>query len=221
MSTIVDATIPTSQFALDHTFERLENPEFEIVRLVESGEDAVMPFLWATADDLDALSDAVHEDPSTNNVETIAELDEGRLYRMEWTAQIQVVMYILLEESATVVDAHAANEAWYLKILFPEHDSVSATDEFCDEYDIDLQFERIYQVSENLRRGKFGLTEQQYEAVMTAFERGYYQVPRGNELAEVADERGVSHQALSEQIRRGHRNLIETALAPRPKGKSD
>jgi len=216
MGTIVEASIPTNQFALRHAFDRLSDPEFEIVRLVEHGENRLMPFLWATADDLDALSEALYEDPSTENVEMISELDEEHLYRMEWTAHIRVVLFILMEENATVMDANAANDVWQLRILFPEHDSISATEEFCTEYDIDMEFERIYELSDSLRRGKYGLTEQQYESIMAAFEAGYYEVPRGAELADIASETGVSHQAMSERIRRGHQNLIETTLAPRP-----
>jgi predicted DNA binding protein len=216
MSTIVEATIPTEQFALRHAFDRLTDPEFEIVRLVEHGEDRLMPFLWATAADLETVPGALREDPSTENVEQISELDEEHLYRMEWTAHIRVVLFLLMEENATVMDATAANDVWSLRILFPEHDSISATEEFCTEYDIDLQFERFYQLSDSLRRGKYGLTEQQYESITAAFEAGYYEVPRDAELAEVAAETDVSHQALSERIRRGHHNLIETTLAPRP-----
>jgi len=216
MGTIVEASIPTDQFALRYAFERLENPEFEILRLVEHGEDRVMPFLWATADDLDGFEEVLYEDPSTDNVETVAELDGEFLFQMEWTAHIRVVLFVLMEEQATVMNARAANDVWQLRILFPEHESVSATDEFCDEYDIDLRFESIYELTDSLRRGKYGLTEQQYESIMTAFEQGYYQVPRETELADIAAECDVSHQALSERIRRGHRSLVETTLAPRP-----
>jgi predicted DNA binding protein len=216
MGTIVEASIPTDQFALRYAFDRLEEPEFEILRLVEHREDRVMPFLWATAENMDAFPDVLYDDPSTDNVEIAAELEEEYLFRMEWTAHIRVVLFVLLEEEATVMNARAANDVWKLRILFPEHDSVSATDDFCEEYDIDLTFQRIYELSDSLRRGQYGLTDEQYDSIVTAFERGYYEVPREAELADIADDYDVSHQALSERLRRGHRSLIETTLAPRP-----
>jgi predicted DNA binding protein len=216
MGTIVEAEIPTDQFALRDAFDRLEAPEFEILRLVEHGEDRVMPFLWATARDLEAFPEVLYDDPSTDNVEVVAELEEEYLFRMEWTAHIRVVLFVLLEEEATVMNARAADDVWKLRILFPEHESVSATDDFCEEYDIDLTFERIYELSDSLRRGRYGLTEAQYDSIVTAFQRGYYDVPRETELADIAADYDVSHQALSERLRRGHRSLIETTLAPRP-----
>jgi predicted DNA binding protein len=213
MSTIVEASIPADQFALRHALSELTNPAFEIVRLVAHGEDAVMPFLWATAEDMDTLPDVLYDDPSTRNVEILTELDEEYMFRMEWTAHIRVILHILLEEDATILDATATDESWTLRVLFPEHESVSTTHEFCAEYDIDLRFDSIYQLSDSIRRGKYGLTEAQYESILDAFERGYYEVPRQAQLDEIAEDSDVSHQALSERLRRGHGRLIENTLA--------
>jgi predicted DNA binding protein len=91
---------------------------------------------------------------------------------------------------------------------------VSTTHDFCDEYDIDLEFERIYQLSDSFRRGQYGLSENQYEALLQGYKHGYYEVPRSIELQELAGTLGVSHQSLSEQFRRGHSNLIANTLYP-------
>ncbi|MDG5778503.1 helix-turn-helix domain-containing protein [Haloarculaceae archaeon H-GB2-1] len=221
MSTIVEASIPAEQFALRHALAELSNPEFEILRLVAHTDDSVLPFLWGSADDMDAFPEVMYDDPSTKNVEVIAELDDECLLRMEWTAHIRVILYILLEEDATILDAYAANETWTLRVLFPEHDSVSKTHDFCAEYEIDLNFDSIYELSDSLRRGKYGLTEAQYESIMAAFDRGYYEVPRETQLEAVAEDSDVSHQALSERLRRGHGTLIANTLAPRSAARNE
>ncbi len=51
-------------------------------------------------------------------------------------------------------------------------------------------------------------------SLIKAKEMGYYDVPRGISLSELADELGVSHQALSERLRRGHGRLIDRTLSP-------
>ncbi|WP_424016415.1 helix-turn-helix domain-containing protein [Halorientalis pallida] len=216
MSTIVEATIPAAEFALHRTLEEGEDVEFEVVRVVEDGTDRAMPFLWASADDLDELPDLLKADPSTQNVELLTELEDESLVRMEWVAHIRVILYILLEENASILSAYGKGREWQFRILFPEHDSVSTTHEFCDEYDIDLTFDSIYELSESLRRGKYGLTEDQYEALLDAYEAGYYDIPREASLTDLAEDREISHQALSERIRRGHGELIETTLRPDP-----
>lgn len=212
MSTIVEAVLPAEQFALQETLMTGDEVEFEIVRVVETGADRAMPYMWASATDMSALPDLLEEDPSTENVEILTELEDEYLVRMDWVAHIRVILYIILEEDATIMDAYGHDRQWEFRILFPEHDSVSTTHEFCDEYDIGLQFESIYELSESVRRGRYGLTEDQYETLLDAYESGYYDVPRDSTLTDLAEERPVSHQALSERIRRGHRELIETTL---------
>jgi predicted DNA binding protein len=221
MSTIVEARLPADQFALEQTLSGVPGATFEIVRLVANGTDRLMPFLWATADDPDALVDALEADPSTENIEMLTELTDEFLFRMEWMAHIRIMVYIMIEEEGTILDAYGKNERWELRILFPEHDSVSATHEFCDDYDIDLEFGRVYQLSESLRRGQYGLTDDQYDTITDAFEAGYYEVPRDVTLTDLAAENDVTHQALSERIRRGHRMLIRNTLRPEVEGADD
>ena len=214
MSTMVEATLPAEQFALSETLKRYSNAEFDILRLVANGSDSAMPFVWVSGDDIDDLPSEVAKDPTTENVDVVAELEDEFLLRMEWTTQIRVVLFILIEEDAMIMDATGKNGSWRFRILFPEHDAVAKTYDFCEEYDIDLEFERIYQLSDSLKRGQYGLSESQYETILHAYQEGYYHVPREVNLQELANRLGVSHQALSERVRRGHETLIANTLHP-------
>ncbi|WP_254662883.1 helix-turn-helix domain-containing protein [Haladaptatus sp. W1] len=49
---------------------------------------------------------------------------------------------------------------------------------------------------------------EQLEVLQLAAKHGYYDVPRGITLRELADRIDVSHQAVSERIRRAHGHLI-------------
>lgn len=68
---------------------------------------------------------------------------------------------------------------------------------------------RIYQ-PEDGDDGTSLLTDDQRTTVVEAFERGYYDIPRRTTLGGLAESRSTSHQSLSEQLRRAHRNLIDT-----------
>ncbi|EFW93068.1 DNA binding domain-containing protein [Haladaptatus paucihalophilus DX253] len=59
-------------------------------------------------------------------------------------------------------------------------------------------------------------TEQQHETLRSAMDRGYYEIPRRMTTTDLAEELGVSHQAVSERLRRGHRCLVEHGL-PTPR----
>ncbi|MCH7662218.1 MAG: prepilin peptidase, partial [Euryarchaeota archaeon] len=60
--------------------------------------------------------------------------------------------------------------------------------------------------------GRFGLTDDQQDVLTIAFDRGYYAIPRETTLSELADDLDASHQALSERMRRAHRNVVKNTV---------
>lgn len=58
-----------------------------------------------------------------------------------------------------------------------------------------------------------GLTNHQREALRTAYELGYFEIPRKASLEEVADELYISASSLSERLRRAETQLIEETVA--------
>ena len=85
--------------------------------------------------------------------------------------------------------------------------------EFCEANGLSLSVDAIYGLEGN-GGAKHGLTDAQHTSLLKARELGYYDVPRAISLSELAAELDVSHQALSERIRRGHGNLIDRTLDP-------
>ncbi len=57
-----------------------------------------------------------------------------------------------------------------------------------------------------------GLTDCQREALLTAREMGYFEVPRTASLGDVADELGITASSLSERLRRAQDRLVERAI---------
>ena len=92
-----------------------------------------------------------------------------------------------------------------------ERSGLSATSEYADESELTLDVKRIYGVDE-FEEARYRLTEQQHEALTAAVEQGYYDIPRETDAQELADELDISHQALSERMRRATKNLVTEAL---------
>lgn len=216
MGTIVDASVPAEQFALGDTFEDVGDAEFEAVRLVAHDTSQVLPFLWGSSSSQDALYGALAGDESTESVQRVSRDDDRSLFRIEWDAKIRIVVSVLVEEEGTLLGAKAQDERWTLRVLFPDHDAISATFEFCKDVGIDLSIRRVTGVTDTIDNGGVGLSSDQLEALTVAFETDYYAVPRGMTLEALAGELDVSHQALSERLRRGHRNLIANTLVDSP-----
>lgn len=211
MATIVRGTIPAEEFALEESLTSLPSVEFECERIVTSGENAVMPLLWVRGNGADAMQQAFQDDPTVENVELLSAFDDEQLYRMEWVGPVQLVLQILTNSEATIMDAFGMDDQWILRVLYPSRKDVSGTIEFVEDYGLTFDVESIREL-EGQPAGRYGLSDAQHEALATAIGHGYYQVPRENNLDDIAAILDISHQALSERLRRATRALIEDTI---------
>ena len=76
----------------------------------------------------------------------------------------------------------------------------------------DFQLSRLTRDGESEPPGD-GLTDQQHEALRTAYELGYFDIPRRASLQEVAAELDISASSVSERLRRAQTRLIEETVA--------
>lgn len=134
-----------------------------------------------------------------------------QLYRMEWINAVHLLLQMFTNSRASVLDAYGRNDQWHPRILYPDRDLFSRTHEFCEDHRLAFDIRSIWEL-ERQPPGRYGLTDEQYEALVEAYQRGYFEVPRGITLAELAEELGVSHQALSERVRRGTGTLVDDTL---------
>lgn len=215
MGTIAEFELPASEFALRGTLAAVPDAEFEVERVAAHSEGRVMPFVWVRTEDFEAFERALDEDPTVDGVECLSVLDDERLYRMDWVDSIHLLVHAILEAKSTILSATGTTECWQLRILFPDREALSATHDHCRSLDLDFEITSIYEL-EGDRHGQYGLTKEQHETLVEGARCGYYEVPRDLTLGEFADSVGISHQALSERLRRGHRNLIDATLVTGP-----
>jgi len=210
MSTLVRASVPTDEFVLSETFERLPTVEFDALGLVTDSTEGTIPLLRARRAEASRVRSALRADSATTAVELVSRRDRDSLFRVGWTPGKWSVVDRLAGESGAVVSARGTSDGWRFRVLFPDREEVSVAYGSCAEYGVSI--DRIRSLDEPPASDGLRLTETQYTTLKTAFENGYYSVPRGLTLEELAAELGVSHQALSERLRRGHRTLVESVL---------
>ena len=211
MVTLLSAALPHDKFVLSETLSSVPNANFEVEGVVETCETGVMPLIWASAVDQDHLDTALVDDPMTEEVELLSDHADRWLYRMKWINSVQGLLETLVTNQATMLTATTSNGRWIVKLMFPTHDGVSETVALCKEQDIDLEIIAIREMN-GQPVGRYGLTNAQFEALTTAWRQGFYTVPREVDLVDVAADLGVSHQALSERLRRGIDALIQDTL---------
>jgi len=56
------------------------------------------------------------------------------------------------------------------------------------------------------------LTDRQYDCLKAAFNNGYYDIPRGEDLRRVASHLGITHGALAFHIRKAHQTIMKALL---------
>lgn len=220
MSTIVRGRVPAAEFALAETLSSVPDMELEVDRIVETADDRVMPLLWVRGADPATVAAVFDDDPSVHHVEQVSVFEDGeqqeQLYRMEWVSEINLVLQVLTTPEATIREAHGKGESWFLRMFYPTRDTLTETIEYCKDNDLTFDIESIHKM-EGKPSGRYGLSEVQHRALTAAAEAGYYHVPRDTTLQELAADLDVSHQALSERLRRAIDTLLaETVLVGPP-----
>jgi hypothetical protein len=211
MATIVRGRIPAEEFALSRAIESVSDLEFEIERVADTGKVSVMPLLWVRGADQEQVRTALASDPSVDNAELLAGFDGEWLYRMEWVDHVELLLRMITNHNATILDAFGGADHWKLRVMYPERAGLSETQTFCTDHGLSFEIESVREM-EGEPAGRYGLTTGQFEALTTAAERGLFEVPREVTIEELAGEFDVSHQALSERIRRATGALVEDAL---------
>jgi predicted DNA binding protein len=216
-ATVAELTMPVAAFALGETAAALEAVTFEIERVVADSGESLMPLLWVSGSEREALEQAFNGDPSVEGFDLLADTTRDSsaetefLYQVEWSERIEAFVGLLLEAGGTVLTARTANGKWHLRLLFPERAALSRAYDNCEAAIPAINVRKIHALDMG-REDRFGLTDEQRGALALAFDHGYYEIPRGTMVEEFAAALGISHQALSERLRRGHGNLVANAL---------
>lgn len=212
MSIIAEFSVESDDFALNHALTETPHMVIEIEQVVATMENKVMPYFWVNGGDHEEFKAAFENDDSVTNIATIDEADGAKLYRAEWTKNIETIVYAYVELGATIIRAIGRNENWELRIRFDDQESLSTFQEYCEENDITFDLNRIQEQEQPMASAQYDLTTKQRETLVTALEGGYYEVPQKISMSELADQMGISQQALSKRFHSAHKNLITSTL---------
>lgn len=212
MSVVTEFTIPASSFALGRTFEAVPDLTIEVERLATHSREWVMPFVWVTSGDLDAVEAALREDPTVGSLQRLDDTDGIAEFSVEWSEDVQALVDRIVDQRAVLQEAEAADGTWFLKLRFTDQEAVGEFRTHFQGRDYGFELRRLYEGRPPNER-EYDLTTEQREALVTALERGYFDVPREAEGGDLADELGISTNAVSQRLRRATRNLTRNALA--------
>lgn len=118
-------------------------------------------------------------------------------------------------------EAEAVDRTWYLKLQFVDQEALEEFQTYFNERGYAFELQRMHHGTVPKER-EYDLTPEQHEALVTALGMGYFSVPRDAQIEELADELGISTNAVSERLRRATGALTENTLpVSRPDRVSD
>lgn len=169
-------------------------------------------FVHVECDDFDAFEAALEDDYTAEDPFILTESDGFRIYRLTLTDEVTVVSPQVAELGGIVLEMQSRNRGWQVKLQVPDRETLAAFRDFCVTNDIEYELERLYQTEPN-RQTDVYLRESQREMLLTAYEAGYFEVPRAASQAELATELGISDSAVSQRVRRAVERLIANTIA--------
>ncbi|SIR97293.1 Predicted DNA binding protein, contains HTH domain [Haladaptatus litoreus] len=211
MIVIADVSIPADAFPLGRILEEYPEMEIELERIVPL-HDAVIPLFWVSDGDTEAIEATLKEDPLTKSVRPLTQTDSRVLYEVEWSPEVNGVVQSLFDSDARLLEAEGTVDVWDFRLQFRTRSDLDRFREACEENGIPVTLRRLYNPALPEENGQ--LSARQYEALVSAYKGGYFEVPRGTSMSTLAAEFEISDSAVSQRLRRGTAALIAETLLP-------
>jgi predicted DNA binding protein len=208
---IATFSLPHDAVALERAFEELPELQVEAERIAAHSRAWVMPCLWAANAEFDAADEVLEADPSVDRIVEAYGYGDEKYYQLDWAEAVDERIDSYVDQRGSILDAEADADGWRMRIRFVSRDQFDAFRNALDERGTSFELRDLTEPGAP-REGFGELTPDQRDALVTARERGYFEVPREATVREVAEELDISHQAVSERLRRGNESLIDDTL---------
>lgn len=216
MSVIAEVRIPPDDFELGQILALDEASAIELETLVPSG-DVTVPLFWVYEPVEHGFLDTVERYPTVNSVTEVDVFEDRTLFRLDWDASQDHLFQCILDNEGQILGATGTSERWDFEIRFSRRESLSQYRTCCENAHISLEIISVYNPTHPGAGPWYGLSEPQREALMLAVRMGYYDIPRGCTTEELANQLGISDQAVTERLRRAIGTFTRHALlTPEP-----
>ncbi|MFW5938910.1 MAG: helix-turn-helix domain-containing protein [Halolamina sp.] len=220
MGLCANVSIGPEEFRLASTLGGNHRLRIQFERVVPLDSQSI-PFLWVTGVDDDEALGLLRADPDVVTAESVVTGREGLLAGIEW-ASSHPLIGVFSDSGATCLQGVGTADGWNFSLRFPSRDRLADCYRDCAAAGVPLVVEQIHTTAWSAEgTHEAVLTEIQRETLAAALDGGYFAVPRGATLQDLAREFDVSDTAISQRIRRGIARLLAAELgeaAPREAG---
>ncbi|WP_327052853.1 helix-turn-helix domain-containing protein [Halomicrococcus gelatinilyticus] len=212
MATEATFTVASGVFPLGTVFEQLPGVTVELERIVP-GTDVVIPYFWVRGTSTDDILAAFSDDPGVKDIRLVDSVEDEYLMRVEWMTEYTGILATLAELEIPLVEATGTNEQWTFEIRGDDREDIAEFQRRCRERGIPITLTKLQELQPVEPGAESSLTSAQKEALSLAYERGYFESPRGVTMEELGSELGISQQAVSSRLRRGINRVLKRTLS--------
>jgi len=210
MVTVMEFTSPAAEFPLGSVFESLPSVTVELERLIPH-ERLIIPYFWVRGAETEDIESSFESHVGVSNIRLVDSVEDEHLMRAEWDEEYFGILSALAKANVVVLSGIGTKGEWRFEVRGESPEAIAEFREYCQNSDIPISITAVHAMLPIQGEG-YELTETQREALVLAYERGYFDTPREASLEEIADELGITQQSLSSRLRRGHRRLIAATL---------
>lgn len=212
MSFIAEYTINSP--VLKETHKRVPEMTFEMedLQLLEGVQPKYV--FWARGGDFNRLEEVLGRDSYVESFSHLTTVGERRLYRVNFAHQAREKMTYPEASRFDIVflGATSTNDGVHFRAQVPTRDALMEFREVCEIKDLSFRLDRIYQEDGGETTDQYEMTDRQQEALLLAYERGYYGANREVSLEDLADDLNISRQAFADRLRRGLEKLLANTI---------
>ncbi|SDR18369.1 helix-turn-helix domain-containing protein [Natronobacterium texcoconense] len=212
MATEATFTVPSNEFSLGTVFKQLPDVSVELERIIPA-QDVVIPYFWVRGTRVDDVEGAFSEHPGVKGIQFIDSVEDEHLLRVEWAMDHDDVLTTLTETEVALIEAIGTNKQWTFDIRGDARGDIADFQSRCREVDIPITLTELHALTPVETATEAALTDTQQEALVLAYERGYFESPRETTMKEIGDELGITQQAVASRLRRGIKHILGSTLS--------
>ncbi|MDS0259951.1 helix-turn-helix domain-containing protein [Haloarcula sp. S1CR25-12] len=212
MSVIAHLRVHANSFELGRILDISSGSSIVLENLVPLGEQAVPFFSIFGTDESQAFREAVQDHPSVRDIQEVSSHDDRTLFALDWDVTEDRLFRGIHETNANLLSATGGPQTWEIELRFHSHESLGSFKAYCSDANITLEVGRIYNPTRPESGPFYGLTQRQRDTLVRAVQGGYYSLPRELSTQDLADEFGISDQAVTERLRRAIVALVDNSL---------
>lgn len=203
--------VEDSEFPLSAVFEHLSSVTIELDRVVPT-TTAAIPYFWIYTDDTTKLNTNLADDIGIDHITVIDQIEEAMFVRIDWNLDHESVLTAIINTDVTLLSGKGHGGQWVFKLRAGEQAEISTFQTYCRNHNLSVELTQLHLVSPLKNRQEYDLTTDQRTALELAYNRGYFESPRGATQEDIGSELGITRQAVSSLLQRGIGQLIASTL---------